>query len=287
MPECLLATLGGQPQIVTLTLDLLLQRGERVDEVWTVFPGGNSRYREAHWRLYREFAEHPAYRGIRYRPRSVDDERGRPLEDLRTVEDMDRAWVVVQDLVRSLKGRGVRLHISLSGGRRGLALLLFAAATLYCTPNDRVWHIFTPPEVLAEVKDGAKLHVPPEAGVRLLEIPFAPWGAFFPGVKALLGLSPQQLQALRVQWPDEETVQRCAWVWRQLSPRQREVLRALVEQPTREAAAEALGVSVSTVDTHRQGILAVCREAWPEERVDLAFVRRVFGGWVRARPGEG
>lgn len=32
-PAALVATLGTQPQVVTIALDLLLRRGERVDEV--------------------------------------------------------------------------------------------------------------------------------------------------------------------------------------------------------------------------------------------------------------
>lgn len=283
MGTWLIASLGGQPQVVTLTLDLLLQQGESIDEVWTVFPGGNPRYKAVHRRLQKEFAEHAPYRerGIRYRARSLDAPNGRPLTDIQSSEDADRAWTVVSSLIGEAKQQGHRLHISLTGGRRALALMLFSAAMLYCSHSDRVWHIYTPPQVLAKVKDGAQLHVAPEEGVRLLEVPFAPWGAYFPGLKAVLGLWPQQVLAWRAQWPDEDTARRCAQVWAQLTPRQRDALRALVEQPTRQEAAAALGVSLSTLDTHREAILAACRLAWPEGTpVDLRFVRRVFQGWL-------
>ncbi len=278
----LISPLGGQPQIVTFTVDLLLARGEPLTEVWTVFPAGNVRYQKAHRRLVEEFAHYPPYRrqGLRYRAWPIDDARGRPLQDITNITETDRVWRVISALLSEAKTRDARLHISLSGGRRALALMLFSAAMLHCTPGDRVWHIYTPPQVLAMVKDGARLHVAPEEGVRLLEIPFVPWGAYFPGVKTMLGLSPRQLAALQTQWPNEQTAQRCAWVWEQLTPRQREVLQALVEQPTRHAAADVLGLSLSTLDTHRAAILDICRLAWPEERVDLRFLRRVFRGWL-------
>ncbi len=281
----LMASLGGQPQVVTLTLDLLLQRGESIDEVWTVFPGGNPRYKAAHRRLQEEFRAYAPYRerGIRYRARSLDAPNGRPLADIQRSADADRAWQVLSALIGEAKRAGHRLHLSLTGGRRALALMMFSAAMLYCTPTDRVWHLYTPPAVLATVKDGARLHVAPEEGVQLLEVPFAPWGAYFPGVKAILGLRPQRALALRAQWPDEDTARRCAQVWAQLTPRQREALQALVEQPTRQAAADALGLSLSTLDTHREAILAACRLAWPDGTpVDLRFVRRVFRGWFLA-----
>jgi len=286
MARWLIATLGGQPQVVTLTLDLLHRRGERIDEVIAVFPGGNARYKAAHRRL-REVFQQPPYRswGIRYRARSIDAPDGRPLQDIQNTVDADRAWLVLRTLIGEAKQQGHRLHISLSGGRRALALMTFSAAMLYCTPGDRLWHIYTPPSVLAKIKDGTQMHVAPEEGVRLLEVPFAPWGAYFPGVKAILGMRPQQVLAWQAQWPGEETAQRCALVWQRLTERQREVLRALIEQPTRKEAARALGVSLSTVDTHREVILRACRLAWPAEQVDLDFVRRAFRGWFLMKGG--
>lgn len=276
-----IASLGGQPQVITLTLDLLLQRGEVIDFVWVLFPAGNPRYQEAHRQLQRAFAREP-YQHIQYQARPLNDSRGRPLRDLREPQDVESIWEEVRGLIQQAKADGHRLHISLSGGRRLLALMLFSAAMLYGSLADRVWHIYTPPAVLQVVRDGARLHVPPEAGVRLLAVPFTPWGAFFPGLKPVLGLSPAQVFALQQWQQDEETRQRCAWVWQRLTPRRREVLRALVEHPTRQAAADALGLGLSTIDTHRAAILETCRLAWPDEQVDLRFVRRVFRGWLLA-----
>jgi len=52
----LVATLGGQPQIVTFTLDLLLAQGETIDQVVIVYPASGLRYRESYRRLAGEFA---------------------------------------------------------------------------------------------------------------------------------------------------------------------------------------------------------------------------------------
>jgi len=277
----LIASLGGQPQVITLTADLLLHRGEHLDEVWVVFPGAHPRYQAAYKRLYEAFQSEP-YRsaGMRLRAHSIPKPNGRGLADIRNAEDADHAWIVVSSLIGKAKRAGHRLHISLTGGRRALALMMFSAAMLYCTPGDRVWHIYTPPEVLDQVRDGARLHVPPEAGVRLIEIPFLPWGAWFPGVRELAGLTPREALAALRPWPNKATRERCELVWQRLTPRQREVLQALVAHPTREAAAEALDISVHTLDTHRETILNACRLVWPEEQVNLRFVREVFRGWL-------
>src|SRR5574340_788989 len=82
----LLATLGGQPQVVTITLDLLLQRNIPISEVNIVHPAAPpaSRTGRAVERLNAEFL------GDRYQPdgriihfrRHVLRYYGQPLEDV-------------------------------------------------------------------------------------------------------------------------------------------------------------------------------------------------------------
>ena len=54
-PTTLVATLGGQPQIVTLMLDQLIDQGVPVDYVYVVYLGGNERYKAAFRKLAAEF----------------------------------------------------------------------------------------------------------------------------------------------------------------------------------------------------------------------------------------
>src|SRR5438128_12125265 len=53
----LVATLGGQPQIVTFTLDLLLQRGIPIYEVIVVHPASSPHLQQSLERLYAEFVD--------------------------------------------------------------------------------------------------------------------------------------------------------------------------------------------------------------------------------------
>ncbi len=282
--ERLLASLGGQPQILTFTLDALLARGIRPQVVEVVFPGGNPVYQAAFRRLQREFTRYQAYQSIPLQACSLTDRDGHPLPDLLSDLHLDEAWQQVRDRVRTLKAEGWRLHFSITGGRRALGLMLYAAAMTYGSPQDKVWHIYTPPEWLAQVKDGARMHLP-QGTVRLLEIPFVPWTAYFPGLRSLLEMSPEVLRRLMGEGLDEETQRRCARVWARLTPRQKDALRALATTETRAEAARAMGVDLDTLDSHRKAILRVCRAAWPEARVDLRFVRRVFRLWLTATNG--
>ncbi len=285
MPDqVLIASLGGQPQIVTFTLDALLARGIRPQVVETVFPGGNARYHDAHRRLAREFEQYGPYRGLRYQAYALNDPSGRPLPDLLTNDDLDAAWERVRERVQYWKRAGHRLHFSITGGRRALGIMLYAAAMTYGSSQDRVWHIYTPPEWLPRVRDGARMHLPPGT-VRLLSVPFVPWTAYIPGLRSLLEMSPEVLRRLLGESLDEDTQHRCAWVWSRLTPRQKDALRALATTETRAEAARAMGVDLDTLDSHRKAILRACRAAWPEARMDLRFVRRVFRQWLTATNG--
>lgn len=275
----LIATLGGQPQVVTFALDALLARGEPIDEVVAVHLGPeNPRFGRALQRLADEFAGE-RYRGHRMRFRAVHVlGRWRRLSDIRSDGDVVAAFEAVQRLFDELKARERQLHVCVAGGRRMLALLMFSAAQLYFTHRDRMWHLYTPEEVLARAKDGAVMHVAPEDGVRLLQVPVVPWGEYLPGLRQLVvGHVEGTWRLISV---DEAEVARCQEVLRQLTPRQREVLRAFAEGLSPDEVAARLHLSRHTVDSHKTRILALCRNAWglpDSQRITYHFLRDRFG----------
>jgi len=275
----LVAPLGGQPQIVTFALDLLLARGVAVDEVIVIHLAG-PRYRQA----YRRLAE--AFPGDRYGDRTIHL-RGAPvmrgdraLEDVCDTTDADAVWHAVHGLIAGLKARGLRLHLLLTGGRRLMALMAVSAALLHLEHGDRAWHLYTPDEIAQVAHDGALLHAPPEAGVQLIEVPLAPLGAYFPGLRPLLNASPAEIIAARTRWLDEVEQGRCRAVLERLSERQVAVLRAIAEGLSPAQVADRLAVTPKTVDTHKTAILAECRVAWnlPEDaRLSYHWLREKFG----------
>src|SRR5207245_10311299 len=83
-------------------------------------------------------------------------------------------------LVRDLKQQHRRIHLSVTGGRRLMSLLAISAAHLHFDHLDHIWHIYTPYAIRPDVNEGAQMHVPAKAGVRLIEVPFVPWGTYLP-----------------------------------------------------------------------------------------------------------
>jgi CRISPR-associated protein Csx14 len=279
----LVALLGGQPQVVTFTLDLLLARGEAIDQVVIVYPDSNPRYQNAYSRLAQEFA------GDRYKNepchlRSVTIKiAGSSLEDIRRPAEVEAVRRTFHDLLATLKDDDNIIHLSLTGGRRIMSLIALSAAMQYLTPVDQIWHIFTPPEFIEEARDGKIMHAPVEVGIRLISVPFVPWVAYFPGLGSLLSRSTQQLREADLGWLSNEERDLCQKVWRQLTQRQRDVLRAFALGLTRQQAAAQLTVEVSTIDTHRDAILVLCRQLWDsyEGRFDMYFLRDRFGPFLR------
>jgi CRISPR-associated protein Csx14 len=173
---------------------------------------------------------------------------------VRSPAEVNAAWQTFYQLLYELKAEHQPLHLSLSGGRRMLALLAASVAMLHFYPTDHVWHLYTPPEITERARDGAMMHVSAEAGVHLIEVPLMPWGAYFPGVRPLLDLSPQAQRSLPTGWLDDAERARCEQVWRALTPGQQAVLRLLAQHLTRKQVAERLVIEVSTVDSHRKAI---------------------------------
>ena len=270
------ATLGGQPQILTFTLDLLLARGERVDQVLVVYLASSARYQEAFRKLSGEFPG-DRYRGypIHLRPYPVQIQH-RTLEFVRQPDEVEAARKTFFQLFRDLKTRQQRIHLSVTGGRRMLALLALSTAMRHFTTEDRVWHLYTPADLRERAKDGAIMHLPPDSGTHLIEVPMVPWSVYLPGLAPLLGESPEEVRYQGRQ--DGAERKRCQAVWETITARQREVLRELAIGHTREQAAQHLTIAITTVDSHKTEILNQCRLVWMEEEVkfDITFLRERF-----------
>ncbi len=276
----LVATLGGQPQVVTFTLDVLLAQGEMVREVVVLhLAATNPRYGRSLARVAAWFPN-DRYEGrpIRFRPVLV--RRGpERLADIRNEVEAEAAWNAIYELIAGLKRQGRRLHLCIAGGRRLLGLLAMSAALLHFGHRDRLWHLYTPGELLERARDGAIMHARPEDGVRLIPIPLVPWGAYFPALRALAQTTPEQAIAVQTRWLNQAERVCCRAVVERLTPRRLDVLRAFAAGQRPQEVAESLCITLKTVDSHKTVVLDECRNAWgvPEDtQLDYHFLREKF-----------
>lgn len=274
----LVATLGGQAQVVTFGLDCLLRQGYAVDEVVAVHLSGE-RYNRAFQQLAAAFpGDHYAGQPCHFRGVALRRQE-RILHDIVDIADGNVTWRTLHELIAGLKQEGRRLHLLLAGGRRLMALMAMSAAMLHLEHGDQVWHLYTPDAVRERARDGACLHVAPEEGVRLIEVPLAPFGAYFPGLRPLLNASPAEVIAERTQRLDEADQTRCRAVVARLTARELEVLREFASGYSPQAVAQRLSITPRTVDAHKTVILAECRTVWElplDSHLSYHFLREHF-----------
>ena len=173
MPEythTLLATLGGQPQVVTFTLDLLLKRFP-IGEVIVIHPHAAQEHLQRSLAcLNAEFVGdyyHFASRTIHLRSHALQLNDAL-LDDITDDISANGALDTIHGLIRDLKRQPRCIHLSVTGGRRLMALTAISAAQLNFKHNiDHIWHIYTPEEVKQRARDGKVMHSSPQDHVNL------------------------------------------------------------------------------------------------------------------------
>ncbi len=277
----MLATLGGQPQVVTFALDLLRAQGIQIRDVLVVHPADASpRLRRACERLDAEFVG-DRYMGqpCRYRREPLKGIEG-PLEDITDEESAQHALDTIHELIRDLKRQRAHVHACISGGRRIMALLTISAAMLHFDHLDCLWHLYTPDALKERANEGALMHAPANSGVRLIRIPLVPWGLYIPGLRDLVTGSAETLRRSQIALMDERERRRCEEVCSQLTERELEVLCAFAAGLRPQQVADRLSITLGTVNDHKTKILAYCRNAWEvplKERLDFHFLYQKFG----------
>jgi CRISPR-associated protein Csx14 len=279
----LVAILGGRPQLVTFMLDKLLAHGEPIDQVVVLYLAYYPRSKVAYQRLVEAFTgDHYAGRPCRFR--GVPIRAGKDnLLDIRTPQEAEIVRQNVHFLLGELKEQGHIIHLGLSGGRRLISFTALAAAMQYLTPADHIWHLNVTPELGDTDPEDALLHAPEDSEVYLLPVPFVPWAAYFPGLVPLLTPSREGLPDPIMPWLSSDDRACCVAAWRMLTIRQREVLEALAEGLPRKEIAQRLGISASTVDSHRNNILSQCSQVWFERQgkeVSLQYIKRCFASFI-------
>lgn len=288
-PHTLLATLGGQPQIVTFTLDLLLQRGFPISEVIVVHP------QASHPRLQHALAcLNAEFLGDRYQTSGqtihlrsqvlrLDDEL---LDDIIDEVSADGALNTIHQLIRGLKRQHRCIHLSITGGRRLMSSIATEAALLNFTHADHIWHIYTPETIQSQANEGKLMHLSCQEGVHLIERHFVPWGAYFSELPQAIS-NAQEAVPFQQKKMDALEHTRCEQVVRRATRREQEVLRAFAAGCTIQEVAQRLCISERTVHAHETKLLDYCREVWVIEqsaaRLGYHFLYKTFAPYFASQ----
>jgi CRISPR-associated protein Csx14 len=283
-PGTMIATLGGQPQVVTFALDHLLKQNRPIQKVILISLSAESeRFQNSIEKIADElsstyYKNYPIKLEVKFI--GQDDNH---LPDIRNESQAQVAWDFVNALICAQKEQQQMLDVVISGGRRMLGMLTMSAAMLYFGHQDRLWHMYTDEDWQQRSAEGAIMHLPNDIGdrFRMMQVPMMPWGSYFPTLRQLANrTNPIDLIEEQRAFIDHGEKARCLNVFKQLTNRQKANLIAFAKGHRPQEVAELLSVSLRTVDSHKTIILAECRNEWAysdEIKLDYRFLHDKFG----------
>ncbi len=251
--EALVATVGVEPQVVTLVLDALLAHSLPITQVWVLHPN------ETHppiaralqsLRKERAFYRHNGL-SLRWQFVPIREDQHYP-NDFATEQDVALLLRVLYRTIAQLKRKDFRIHLSIAGGRKVMTAMSMVVAQLLLDEQDHVWHLLSEGELLQR----RTMHAQKPDEVVLVPVPVLRWS-----------LLPSTLQEILI-WDDpyraierqRHLQQQQRWrllqdFWNKLTPAEREVVKALVSYGEKvEALAKRLNRSAKTVRNQLQSI---------------------------------
>lgn len=138
--QVLVATLGTEPQVITIALDYLIQTSHPIREtivIYTDSPNLSSGLTV----LEKEFNT-PQYAQIKLNLVPVTGRCG-PVEDFSCAEDVDALLRTFYRVIHGVKEHNGLVHLSISGGRKVMGTIGMVAAQFLFGPQDHAWYLFT------------------------------------------------------------------------------------------------------------------------------------------------
>lgn len=274
-PGTLIATLGTEPQVVTIALDLLTAAGYGVSSVVVVHTDASTEPSlSSLGRLREEINLMQQRRAFAYDEAEIRDARG-PLAD---IENEDGARATFRTLYREAflaKRRGDALHICIAGGRKTMSVYGMTVAQLLFDDDDRLWHLVSFGDLLTE----KRMHPRPGDRVKLVPIPVVSWGDV-PPTATEIGRLPEPEEALAaVRRRREREMQAKATTFRRmLTEAEREVVDLAVREPgwTYRQIGLQLGRGHKTIDTQLQSAYRKMEEVFALEDGNRATLVKIL-----------
>lgn len=267
--QVLIATLGTEPQVVTLALDVLRAKGYDIDRL-IVIHTTNRIIQPALEQLEQAFLSDDA---LSYHTVAIDGQDG-PIADVATEADTAAVLRTIYRVVLNEKRAGRLVHLSIAGGRKPMAVYGMVVAQLLFDEDDHVWHLLSRGW---RPGDERVMHKRPDDGVTLVPIPVLRWSSVSPVATELaLRDDPwEAIQAQRTMRRDEDWRRKREFVERWLTPAERDVVRLASRGLDNAAIAERLGKAEKTVANQLTPIYGKLHE-WRGYRTDVPVSRAVL-----------
>lgn len=166
----MIATLGVEPQVITIALDAFLAREIQIGEVTVIYTGCPA-VKESLQILKDKFESWQAYAQITFRsvPVSIDQ---KIVQDFQTEKELNGLLRTLYNEIRRIRQSKHPVHLCLSGGQKIMGLIGMSVAQLLFGPEDRAWYLIT-----EGWQPGASrhLHVSRTDRISLVPVPVLRW----------------------------------------------------------------------------------------------------------------
>lgn len=238
-----IATLSTEPQGVTRVLDWLLAQRYPITEAVVVHTTG-AVIQSALGTVSAEFAA-GVYPGIHYRSAVISGAQG-PVTDIRSAADVGALLQTLYGIMRHARQKATPMHLSITSGRKTMAVYGMVVAQLLFTEQDHIWHMLSTQRFGGGEK---RLHAAPGDSVEVIEVPVLRW-ADAATAAALLDTSDpwQALQQQRALSHGESARRAREFLGHWLTKRERELAVLLVRTGLDNVGlARQLGKSEQTI----------------------------------------
>ncbi len=271
--SALIATLGAKPQLVTLAMDCLREKGE-VPELIVCIHGSRRRVEtESALRQLRSDIK-KNFPSTKFKELELADQ-GQPLTDITSPDQVQAAFRSMYAEIRALKVSGLTIHLLIAGGRKTLAVFGMAAAQMLFDDQDCLWHLASHPAL----EESGRLHSDPGEWARLISIPLIPWGRLSPVFDALREVDDpfdavQRLGELRLR---EHWDRARIFILTKLTPSEASVVELLSRDGMgQNEIANKLALSPRTVEQHLRSAYRKAAEHWELENVNQTQLVRLL-----------
>jgi CRISPR-associated protein Csx14 len=281
--QTLIATLGSEPQVVTIVLDQLLARGYAIDQVVVVYTADDV-VLQAMARVASEF-DGAVYRRVTLRTAPIVDERG-AVQDFRGDDDMRALLRTLYREVREQKRNRRAVHLCVSGGRKVMGVMAMVVAQLLFDANDRVWHLMSEGWTPGSEK---RMHARSQDQIWLVPVPVLRW-TDSAGLLAAFGELDDPEEAMRRQeeLARADDLRRAReFVEKKLTRAERDVVVLTCRGLDNAAIARRLHKSQATVANQLTSAYGKLNEflGFPERAPDRAVLVATVGLYFALRGG--
>ena len=269
-PSVLIATLGSEPQVITLTTALLRQQGEDVIAVVV---------------LHTEPARPPIAAALpALRAAFTIHGMWPPLQsvlvrtsDVLTPDDTEIFANQLYRVIKSWVSKSIRVHLLLAGGRKSMAMIGLSVAQLLLGADDHVWYLYSD----ERLRKSDRWEPDEDDDARLISIPITPLSPVPTRLTRLI--QAETPAAARRTLSDAQHDRLRHFVQVELTPAERELARLVAQDVlTVQEIANALHKAPKTVTNQLTVIyhkLEVAFGLQPGIGVKREFLRRQLGEW--------